>query len=153
MSARITVPATAAERGCVLGQEPAAGGGIEILSRMLKPRQIEDAETGRHRKPVPARHGRGQPFDNGILKCADPARALQMICHAEAVSSPIGRTVTTPTSNDIGMSRRMVDHHVRFNDRMVIAPDGRKHLKTGDVTRDRRHTTTALYRAALPADL
>ena len=32
-------------------------------------------------------------------------------------------------SNDIGMSRQMVDHYMRFKDQMGLAADGRKRLK------------------------
>jgi hypothetical protein len=32
-------------------------------------------------------------------------------------------------SNDIGMSRLMVDHYMRFKDQMGVAADGRKRLK------------------------
>jgi hypothetical protein len=36
---------------------------------------------------------------------------------------------TDQISNDIGMSRQMVDHYMRFKDQMGIAVDGRKRLK------------------------
>jgi hypothetical protein len=32
-------------------------------------------------------------------------------------------------SNDIGMSRQMVNHYMRFKDQMGIAADGRRGLK------------------------
>jgi hypothetical protein len=41
---------------------------------------------------------------------------------------------TDQISNDIGMSRQMVDHYMRFKDQMGIAADGRKRLKL--VTRE-----------------
>jgi hypothetical protein len=37
-------------------------------------------------------------------------------------------------SNDIGMSRQMVDHYMRFEDQMGLAADGRQRLKL--VTRE-----------------
>jgi hypothetical protein len=36
---------------------------------------------------------------------------------------------TDQISNDIGMSRQMVAHYMRFKDQMGIVADGRKHLK------------------------
>ena len=53
---------------------------------------------------------------------------------------------TDQISNDIGMSRQMVEHYMRFNDQMGIAADGRKRLKLIS-KRDRRGAAVALYRA------
>jgi hypothetical protein len=36
---------------------------------------------------------------------------------------------TDQISNDIGMSRQMVDHYMRFKDQMDIAADGRARLR------------------------
>ncbi len=41
---------------------------------------------------------------------------------------------TDQISNDIGMSRQMVGHYMRFKDQTGIAADGRKRLKL--VTRE-----------------
>jgi hypothetical protein len=53
---------------------------------------------------------------------------------------------TDQISNNIGMSRQMVDHYMRFNDQMGIAADGRKRLKLIS-KRDRRGAAVALYKA------
>jgi hypothetical protein len=50
---------------------------------------------------------------------------------AEPESWPVRRMGydTNQVSNDIGMSRQMIDHHMKFKDQMGIAADGEKHLK------------------------